>query len=759
MTIGQSVWAEKAIIEHVQIGDLYYHLNTEDHSAVVTWDKYIDTLNYHGLKEAVIPAFVTYEAQEYAVTAVDSCAFSMCDSLRTIQIPEGVTRIGNHGFRQSVLVESVVIPTSVTEIGDNAFYMCFGLQSVTLGTGLRTIGESAFNSCMNVKELIIPDNVEHIGHHAFVDWRTATRIVIGSGVQYLGERVFQGANALPAFEVADGNTIVCTVDGVLFNTDKDTLIQFPGAKGGTYIVPEQVKAIGDGSFQGCEHITNIILPEGLTYLGTASFVECTGLKEIVLPNGVTEIPSAFTHCPALESVTIGDAVTEIGMVAFGQCTALKAFTCHSVTPPTLGMVPFFQVDLSAATLYVPEEALEAYRAAAIWNDFGTINPISNPGIVRTKIDDLYYNIDTANHVAAVTWDRYDRTSNYHGLKSITIPESVSFKGKDYPVTAIDTLALSCCDSLETLVVANSVTDIRYDAVSLCDVLKNVSFGSGVKRIENNAFAGCKALEEIILPDNVEFIGEVAFRDCHKAARVVIGSGVTVMGERPFQGCKILTAFEVSEQNTHYCAVDGVLMDREQDTLINYPGAKAGAYIVPASITVIGAGAFFTCENLTAITLPEGLTSIGVAAFDACRGLTELVIPNGVTEIPNAFVTCSSLKSVTIGNAVTSIAMTAFAQCTALETFTCYTVTPPVTGTVPFFMVNLAAATLYVPAESVEAYRTANTWKEFGTITGIPSTGIERTQPSDIRTQKLLQNGQLLIRKGDRIYTLTGSEIR
>ena len=358
----------------------------QDNTAAVTWEKKIDTTNYHGLKEAIITASVTYNEQVYQVTAVADDAFAQCDSLTTISIPEGITRIGQNGFRQSELISSVVIPNSVTEIGDHAFDLCIGMNYLTLGTGLKRIGAHAFADCKNVAELIIPDNVEYIGDVAFSSLRSATRIVIGSGVKYLGVRAFQEADALPAFEVAPGNTIVCAVEGVLFNMAKDTLIQYPGAKGGDYTVPATVTAIGDGSFNNCAPLNSISIPEGVTHVGTAAFAGCMGLKEVVIPNSVKRIGgTAFAACYNMESVTLGSGLDSLGITAFAGCKKLKSVTCYAPVAPKVGELPFFQID-PEATLYVPEEAVEAYRAADTWKEFGTIAAIPATGIDQITND-------------------------------------------------------------------------------------------------------------------------------------------------------------------------------------------------------------------------------------------------------------------------------------------------------------------------------------------------------------------------------------
>src|SRR5262249_1321493 len=99
-------------------------------------------------------------------------------------------------------------------------------------------------------------------------------------------------------------------------------------------------------------------------------------------------------------------------------------------------------------------------------------------------------------------------------------------------------------------------------------------------------------------------------------------------------------------NSSYSSVDGVLFDKSQTTLIQYPEGKTGRYAVPNSVTSIWSAAFSGCSSLTSVTIPNSVTSIGLQAFSGCSSLTSVTIPNSVTRIwDGAFSGCTSLKGV------------------------------------------------------------------------------------------------------------------
>ena len=131
-----------------------------------------------------------------------------------------------------------------------------------------------------------------------------------------------------------------------------------------------------------------------------------------------------------------------------------------------------------------------------------------------------------------------------------------------------------------------------------------------------------------------------------------------------------------------------------------------------SVTSIGECAFSDCSRLTSVTIPDSVTSIGDSAFRGCSSLTSVTIPDSVTTIgEGAFEYCSRLTSVTIPDSVTSIGDSAFRGCSRLTSVYCKATTPPSGGST-MFTSNASGRKIYVPTESVEAYKSASYWKDY-----------------------------------------------
>ena len=136
-----------------------------------------------------------------------------------------------------------------------------------------------------------------------------------------------------------------------------------------------------------ESITSIVFPEDLTSIGTIAFLTCSALTSVTFPNTVKTIEGfAFAYCSSLTSIMIPNSVRGIYDEAFSFCTSLTSITCEATTPPQTEGNPFMKVPKDKVILYVPENSIEAYKAATkTWSTFPNIRPI---GDVNTAVENI-----------------------------------------------------------------------------------------------------------------------------------------------------------------------------------------------------------------------------------------------------------------------------------------------------------------------------------------------------------------------------------
>ncbi|MCQ2346557.1 MAG: fibronectin type III domain-containing protein [Paludibacteraceae bacterium] len=323
-----------------------------------------------------------------------------------------------------------------------------------------------------------------------------------------------------------------------------------------------------------------------------------------------------------------------------------------------------------------------------------------------------------------------------------------------PISKIGDYAFdSCCELTSISSIPSSVVSIGKKAFYYCSI-NSIILPSSVNSIGNYAFYRCSKLTSITIPNSVTTIGDYAFYDCYNLTSPVfnnncfaylpptyegtyaIPDGIKQIIGGAFYDCTSLTSIKIPSSvisikigkplyeqvfdipafapslsllsidveafNTHYASENGILFNFTKDTLIQYPaGNKRVNYTIPNKVSHINSGAFYGCSNLTSITIPYSVKTIGKGAFCGCTGLTSVTIPSSVTTI----------DEYAFGN-------------TNLTSVTCCAVDPPTCGG----YVGFSCYTLYVPAESVDAYKKAEGWKNFIKILPIAAAGVEVTEP-------------------------------
>ena len=236
-----------------------------------------------------------------------------------------------------------------------------------------------------------------------------------------------------------------------------------------------------------------------------------------------------------------------------------------------------------------------------------------------EVNSIHYNITrkTAPYTVEVT-SAWPNSYKYSG--DVVIPETVTYDGITYKVTAIGMGAFSGSKDLTSVVIPNTVVEIQAAA-----------------------FTNCVGLKSLSIPNSVKTIGELAFASCHELETLWIGSSLAKIGSCAFEYAKSLTHIEVSEKNTHFKAVDNVLYSAKLDTLVLCPAGREGTFYTPYKVVAIGNYAFCSCEKITNVEFLDKLRSIGDSAFLYCTSLSKINIPKNVRNIGDcAFGFCTSL---------------------------------------------------------------------------------------------------------------------
>lgn len=192
--------------------------------------------------------------------------------------------------------------------------------------------------------------------------------------------------------------------------------------------------------------------------------------------------------------------------------------------------------------------------------------------------------------------------------------------------------------------------------------------SDIIKIEDSAFSECSNLKSVTIPNSVSEIGEEAFRNCSSLTSITIPDSVTRIESIAFQDCRNITNVYISD----IAAWCNISFTTERSNPLCY-----------------GASLYLNNELVTDLIIPDSVTKIGDLVFFGCDSLVSVTIPNSVTNIGAAFYGCDSLTSVY-----------------------CKATTPPALGSKNAFLYNGSGRKIYVPIDSVSAYKSATNWSEY-----------------------------------------------
>lgn len=449
------------------------------------------------------------------------------------------------------------------------------------------------------------------------------------------------------------------------------------------------------------------------------------------------------------TITMGDDATDTITIDCGEGVALSNDSANPITFWVVIPEITFEGGITIEVTDINDQTFSKQTTNAVPIENNLIQPMAVLEVEAAPAgpanNEIWYTSSNGNVVTPYATDAFNAnivSNTYDAEKECWV---IKFDGD---VTTIGEWAFYECSSLTSVTIPDSVITIGDYAFAHCSSLTSVTIPDSVTSIGNSAFEYCESLASTTIGKGVTSIGQSAFTDvtgelivkCNipdstfrwaKFTSVTIGEGATTIGQSAFSECGNMTSLTISDSVTTI----------ERGAF--YRCSSLTSVTIPDSVTSIDTYAFGECFKLTDLTMGNGVTTVGEDAFSGVQNVyitdlstwckidfmntssnpmnftanlylnnelvTELVIPSDITEIKAyAFRGCNSLTSVTIPEGVTSIGDSAFEYCKSLTSVYCKPTTPP-TGTGNMFSNNASGRKIYVPAESVDAYKSAPYW--------------------------------------------------
>lgn len=405
-------------------GIKYVPVSSEQQSCAV-----IDCTYTPANKTVVIPAKVNYRGHEMAVA--ETCSYALCNNkfvenlqlkysgaiatgfaqnctnLRAIDFGS-VDAIGDYAFLGCCVLNEINLPVNLSQMGCYAFSGCRALGGeIKIPAKLKRLDEGTFSNCISLQHIDF-SNLEEIGSAAFYGVGLS-EISFPPTVSLIGPSAFASCNSLVKVEVCDGKKPLSLFSTTFHNSPLSEVYIGRNIKNG-------VKEHDFDLFNRISSLEKVTF--GTMVTEVCGFQECNALKEVALGENVTRILSwSFRSCSNLKTISLGGRITEIGDDVFSGCTGLAQLYAAPITPPACGNSAFFGVNRMACTLYVPESAVELYKAADQWKDFFFIEPYEFSS-VNGVIADIDHNADGPYEVYNLAGIKVISTTDINEVNSL-----------------------------------------------------------------------------------------------------------------------------------------------------------------------------------------------------------------------------------------------------------------------------------------------------------------------------------------------------
>ena len=473
-------------------------------------------------KRNAMPAelFIPDEFEGKKVVKIGDSAFSECNEIKKVIIPEGITVIDSFAFYKCKQINEIFFPKTLTEIGTCAFSYA-KVAEINLPENLITLGRQVFMGCDNLESVIIPEKVETLDDQLFNSCTNLKTLNIPASVQTIGDGIISGT-AIQNITVADNSNCYYVESGCLMERATKTVL---GGSVGC-VVPADARKIGNQAFAYCRHLTDLALPSTVTEIGTLAF-DNSSIKNIVTP-AVCEIGYGAFYDSELQTIELCANLKAIGANVFTGCKQMKELNLPAGVS---------SIDASAFGECYSLESITVAKGNSFYHSAGNC-------LIQTSKKELVLgcvNSIIPNDGSVVTIGR-NAFSGQINLTEIALPQSL---------TGIDMWAFYGCSGLTEVVIPEGVTRIGASAFEKCSNLKSVTLPSSLTNIGNCAFQNCSSLKSITIPEEIAslIIDSYAFTNCNSLTEIVFPGSVARIAGAICKNCSSLEKVSLSSSVT------------------------------------------------------------------------------------------------------------------------------------------------------------------------------------------------------------------
>lgn len=635
-------------------------INQNTSSAALSYDERLERLNfviengvltnYKGNSETVnIPD---------GVTEIGEKCFSGNEKIKYVNMPDTVTLIGFSAFSNCKNLVHVKLSGNIKEIYGGAFIGCKSLTSVYFPDSLYAIWGSAF-AYTGLSSVRFPDNLGLVEYFAFEDCQNIRTVTLGRNMGRMASDVFPRCDNLETVYFNAEN--VLNMDGAFSSAGEnngfevifgDNVTEIPdhAMSGAGYLnmvtIPDSVKKIGSYAFAYCYSLNSITIPKNVEYLQnnifTYSRIKTVQLNAENLISAEEAFSAAGGNYDDVLEIKIGDNVKSIPDSMFKGCSSLREIRLP-VGLQTIGEDVFaFCSNLN--TIYWAAESAVKTGSGSLCSLAGNMTVIFE---------------DTVKSIP-------DRA-----LENCSNAEKIII-GKN--VRKIGNKAFYGCDGIETLEISDSVEEIGSGVITYCSGLKEFRIPKAMK--DDGMIYGLKSLENMyVSPENPNFTGvsgciykgKMLVYIPQKKTDLYIPADCTEVDWTA--GCEknSIRKIHIADGNKCFSQGNGVLYNYDKTELVLYgDGNENTSFSVPDGVTAIWSLAFCGSVYLENIYVPDTVNFIGSTAFGGCEKLSGVRLPNGLEEISAGLFSGSLIREIRIPDGVTKISENAFEYCDNLE---------------------------------------------------------------------------------------------